>query len=86
MRTTVTIDDSLLQAAKQRALEQRTTLRQVVEDALRAALLGPRDDAEVPPFRLVTFRGDGAREGIDLDRSSELLVAEDVARYGTGSR
>jgi len=85
MRTTITIDDSLLDLAKRRALERNSTLRQVVEDALRAALLMDRD-AESMPFKLVTFKGGGVREGVDLDRSSALLAAEDVQRYGQGDR
>jgi Arc/MetJ family transcription regulator len=81
MRTTLTIDDELLELAKQRARARRTTLGKVVEDALRAALFeaGERRDR---PFRLVTFEGDGPHEGIDLDRTSTLLAAEDVERYG----
>ena len=81
MRTTVSIDDHLLDMAKRRALERRTTVGAVIEDALRAALLGGRDRASTP-FTLVTFRGDGPQEGVDLDRPSGLLAAEDVERYG----
>ncbi len=38
MKTTLDIDDALLVAAKQRALDTGGTLRQVVEDALAAHL------------------------------------------------
>jgi len=81
MRTTITIPDDLLELAKRRARARRTTLGKVVEDALRAALFEQRDQP-APPFELVTFRGDGLHDGIDLDRASALLAAEDVARYG----
>jgi metal-responsive CopG/Arc/MetJ family transcriptional regulator len=37
MRTTITIEDSLLQKAKKISRERRCSLRQVIEDALRAA-------------------------------------------------
>lgn len=45
MRTTVDLDDELLQRAKEQAARDKTTLRQVVETALRAHLWrrsGPR--------------------------------------------
>ena len=81
MRTTVAIDDHLLAMARRRALERRTTLGAVIEDALRAALLGEKAAAS-KPFTLVTFHGDGPRDDVDLDRTSQLLAAEDVERYG----
>jgi hypothetical protein len=37
---------------------------------------------DVPPFRLVVVAGTGPAPGIDLDRTSALLVAEDEAVYG----
>ncbi|MFO8073525.1 MAG: antitoxin [Polyangia bacterium] len=81
MRTTLTIDDELLSRAKRAARERRVTLGRLVEDALRASLT-VRRGSEVPPFEPVTFGGDGARPGIDLDKTSQLLAAEDEARYG----
>jgi hypothetical protein len=83
MRTTLTIDDDLLEMAKRLARQRGTTLGRVVEDALRAALFEQHAEP-APPFKLVTFQGDGPREGIDLDRTSALLAAEDVERYGQG--
>ncbi len=81
MRTTIAIDEGLLELAKRRARERRTTVGRVVEDALRAALV-EKPEEPAPPFELVTFHGDGPHEGIDLDRTSALLAAEDAARYG----
>ena len=83
MRTTVAIEDHLLELAKRRARERKTTLGRVVEDALRAAL-SERGASSAPAFELVTFRGDGPQDGVDLDKTSGLLVAEDVERYGRG--
>jgi len=85
MRTTITIDDALLELARRQARARRTTLGRVVEDALRVALAKPVAEQEPPPFELVTFRGDGVHEGIDLDRSSALIADEDVARYSKRS-
>jgi len=80
VRTTINIDSELLELAKKQARERRTSLGKVVEDALRAALVA-RHGAEAPPFKLVTFHGDGVQEGINLDCTSALLAAEDEERY-----
>jgi carbamate kinase len=85
MRTTISLDGHLLDLAKQRARERRTTLGKVVEEALRAALTERAEEA-TQPFELVTFHGDGPQEGIDLDRTSALLAAEDVMQYARGGK
>lgn len=82
MRTTVTIDDQLLDQAKDRARQQGQTLGQLLEDALRETLA--QDRATPAPVTLRVFRGGGglmpgvepttrgllaaADEGIPLDR------------------
>jgi hypothetical protein len=70
MRTTVSVDDHLLAAAKQRAHARGQTLGQVVEDALRRELAEPSTAAavEVPVFE----GGDGPVAGVDL-RSNRAL-------------
>ena len=77
MRTTITLPDRLLEAAKKRARDRETTLSAIVADALRLALSRP---ATTPGrhFTLVTFRGDGTLPGIDLSRSSELFAVDDM--------
>ncbi|MGC9452481.1 MAG: CopG family transcriptional regulator [Oceanipulchritudo sp.] len=78
MRTTLRIEDGLLEVAKRRARERRSTLGEVVNEALKIGLLGTgekRPDAERP---LKTFRGDGVQPGVDLRHSAGLLeVMED---------
>ena len=81
MRTTVTLPEDILRAAKERAHERQTTVSEVVVDALRVALSAP-SPAKRRRFKLVTFRGKGIRPGIDLDRSSALLEAEDLEAFG----
>ncbi len=76
MRTTITIEDTLLRKAKQASIRRGCTLSEVVEEALRIVLESqpkslPRD--LVP--RWTTFSGDGVRAGVDLNNSSELLEA-----------
>lgn len=70
MRTTVAVDDHLLEAAKRRARESGQTLGQVVENALRRELTEPaaHDPVEVPVFH----GGGGPLPGVDLRSNSAL--------------
>ena len=70
MRTTINIDDQLLQSAKHRAIEQGTSLARVIENALRESLSKPKTNAK--PIQLITCAGSGAKPGIDLDNSRSL--------------
>lgn len=76
MRTTVSISDELLRAAKTRARQTGKTLGEIVEAALRRELSdGPRDGERpvVPVFR----GGTGPRPGIDLSSNAALYEALD---------
>jgi hypothetical protein len=52
MKTTLDIEDTLLQRAKQAALDRHTTLRAIVEEALLRSL-GPTTETDVPVRTLV---------------------------------
>lgn len=73
MRTTIRIDDQLLQEAKLQAARRGTTLTAIIEDALRKSLARQRDSQRREPVRLVTFGGKGLLPGVDLDDSAALL-------------
>lgn len=76
MRTTVSISDELLAAAKRRARERGQPLGAVIEDALRRELVRDRDRGprpEVPVFSA----GTGPRPGIDLTSNRALHDALD---------
>jgi hypothetical protein len=76
MRTTVSISDELLAAAKRRARERGETLGDVVDAALRRELADPGPPVErpaVPVFR----GGTGPRPGIDLTSNRALHEALD---------
>ncbi|MCC5805669.1 MAG: hypothetical protein JJU00_05000 [Opitutales bacterium] len=74
MRTTISISDELLEEAKRISHERKTTLGNVIEDALRVALRSrEKGVAEGPPRPLVTFRGKGVRPGVNVNDSSDLL-------------
>lgn len=74
MRTTISIEDSLLEKAKEVALARSCSLGEVVEDALRQAVVAKTkfgDRSQVRP--LLTFRGTGARPGVDLTSAASIL-------------
>lgn len=76
MRTTVSIDDELLAAARRRARQRGETLGQVVEAALRRELARAQDVAQAPRIPVFT-RGSGPRPGIDLTSNRALHEALD---------
>ncbi|MEO5753186.1 MAG: hypothetical protein ABIR38_00580 [Chthoniobacterales bacterium] len=76
MRTTISIEDSILEKAKMVSRERRCSLREVIEDALRAAFAkGRKTDGPGPTRPFKTFKGSGLHPGIDLAASSALLDA-----------
>jgi hypothetical protein len=76
MRTTISIEDSLLQKAKKISHARQCSLRTVIEDALRAAFAKERKRTwSGAPRPLKTFKGTGIQPGIDLSSSSALLDA-----------
>jgi hypothetical protein len=85
MRTTISLDDALGKAARRRAREQGLSLSAFVAKAVRALLAEPAQPRPLQrPFRLVTVGGGGPQPGVDLDRTSALVVADDEAAYGEG--
>jgi hypothetical protein len=66
MKTTIDIADPLLQRAKKLAAGRNTTLKAIVEDALRDALRAPE---RKPPLHINThtFRGRGLQPGISWE-------------------
>ena len=83
MRTTISIDDQLGKAARKRATRANMSFSALVSRALREFLCKEDLREESPPFRLITAGGEGTLPGIDLDRTSALLAAEDRERYGS---
>lgn len=81
MRTSILIDDELGERFRRAARARNQSLSRFLAEAGRAALKAEQAD-EPTDFELVTFRGRGFFDGIDLDRSSELIAAEDELRYG----
>lgn len=75
MRTTIGIDDKVLEEARQKALDEHLSLAKYIEAALCAKFAEDARES-TPPYRPVkTFKGTGIREGIDLNDSASLLTA-----------
>ena len=74
MRTTITIQDSLLKEAKRLAAEENCSLGDIVNDALRSRLVeGARSkDALEEDRPLMTYGKSGLRGGVDLNSNSAL--------------
>ncbi len=68
MKTTLDLPDDLMRAAKIRAAENNLRLKDLVADALRAALLEPLDDARIAPAT-----GRGAPSTPSHERFAALL-------------
>lgn len=81
MRTTIRLNDELLAATKQFALQTGRTLTAVVEDALREVLSRHQQKEKKAPVRLTTVKGKGLLPGVDLDDSAALadLMEQDNA-------
>jgi hypothetical protein len=82
VRTTIDVNEPLLDDAKRLAAERQVTLSTLVEDALRAFLNSRVAPEKRTRFRLHTVRGRLVRPDLDLDRTSALVVEDDETAYG----
>lgn len=71
MRTTIEIDDRLLAMAKRRALQNRTSLREVIESALRRSLMESGKRSERFRLEWKTVRGK-CLPGVDISDRDAL--------------
>jgi hypothetical protein len=82
MRTTVRLDEDIVRRAKALAARTGRSLTKLIEDALRQVLERAEGPARESRFEMVTFRGEGAIAGVDLDDSAGLWDAvEDRATH-----
>jgi len=87
MRTTLTIDDSLLQQAKIVAVRSKRTVGSVVEDALRKFLT--ENDIEVPSaisFGELSHGRGGLRPGIDISDNAAMQSLLDEELHDSARR
>ncbi len=79
MRTTLTIDDQLMESLKQTAQQCGLPLKQVVNEALRLGLHELRQP-KAKPYRLPSVHMGGLRSKVDLDKA--LLLASGLEDEG----
>jgi hypothetical protein len=78
MRTTIAVDDILLDTAKRRSLEAHVSLASFIESALRDKLAASEIAEGEPEYRPIrTFKGKGLLPGVDLLDSRALGDAMD---------
>ena len=80
MRTSIILDDELAVQLRAKARSKGQSLSAFLADAGRAALRAEKS-APDKPFELITYGEGGTYPGINLDKYSELLAAEDEAKY-----
>ena len=74
MRTTVRLDEALLERAREEAAKRKTTLTSLIEQGLELVLRRPLKRSERRPVSLPECRaGGGTLPGVDLNDSSSLL-------------
>jgi len=76
VRTTLTLNDAIAQALRERMAATGKPFRQVVNETLAAGLAAPeRQGPPVPAYRLEPSSLGGPRPGIDLVRTLALAAA-----------
>lgn len=74
MRTTLTIDDQLMESLKQVAQQSGRPMKQVVNEALRLGLHELKQP-RAKPYRLPSAKMGQLRGDVDLDKSLQLADA-----------
>lgn len=74
MRTTIRLDDALLERAKREAARRGETLTSLIERGLRLVLARPQTSGARPRVELPVSRaGGGTLPGVDLDDGAAVL-------------
>lgn len=74
MRTTVRLDEALLERARREAARRKTTLTSLIEQGLELVLRRPLKRPERRSVSLPQCRaGGGTLPGVDLDDTAQLL-------------
>lgn len=81
VRTSIVLADELAERFKATAHERGQSLSAFLAEAGKAAL-AQETAGPAKPFALITQGGPGPQPGVDLDKTSALLAAEDEAAFG----
>ncbi len=79
MRTTLTLEPDVALKLKKRMAEQKLTLKDAINQALRIGLETPESKRK-KPFKVEPFAL-GVLPGIDLDKMNQLLDQLEVEHY-----
>ena len=82
MKTTIEISDALLKRAKQLAARNHTTLRELIEEALRLVLDRETPAPRARPVRTHTFLGRGLQPGLSWE---DWTTLRELAYAGRGA-
>ncbi|MCC5849964.1 MAG: hypothetical protein JJU29_17905 [Verrucomicrobia bacterium] len=86
MRTTLILRDDLIEMAKKKAAERKTTLSAIVDEALMRTLNTHPFNGDVVDVHLPTYAPPRAtRLDTNPEEIHELMVAEDLELYGKES-
>jgi hypothetical protein len=80
MRTTLTLEDSLISKLKAAARKRNLSFKQMVNETLRKGLEAANVSPKAKPFR-VRPMSMGVMPGIDYDKINQFLDAEEVEHF-----
>ena len=80
MRTTIYLDDHLAEQLRRAAADRSMSLSAFLAESGRASLNPAPPEPEA--FELLTYGTGGILPGVSLDRTGDLLAAEDREHYG----
>ena len=69
-RTTITIDEDLLEEAKNQAVQNRSTVSELVQESLRERFM--RREQSVTPFTVTPVDTGGYQPGVDITDNAAL--------------
>ena len=83
LRTTITIDDGLLEQLKRRSSETGMSVSELIQQSVHRDLAARAATERQPRrFKLVTYGRGGRFSRFDIDRSAALLEIEDLELHG----
>lgn len=81
MRTTISLDDRLLEKLKARAAQSGTSVSRLIEQAIHLMMRMPPHAKQGDAFELVTYGAGGRFSTRNIDKTSSLVEAEDLERF-----
>lgn len=81
MRTTITLNDRLLNQLKKRAAESGTSVSRLIEQAIQLFMRTPVSVKRPHRFDVITFGAGGGFSRQNIDKTSALLEIDDVERF-----